>query len=139
MKRVGAEGTTPLGKILAFAAVVEVGTGFFLIVDPAMVVALLAGPNELGEGMPLSRFLGIALLALGVSCWPDRQRDMGRTAAFRGMLTYNLLIAPYLGYLGAVGSLGGLLLWPGVALHALLALLLVGMWRNERQAKTDNN
>jgi hypothetical protein len=125
----------PLGKILAFAAVAEVGTGLALIVDPAIVVALLMGPNESGAGMPLGRFLGIALLALGLACWPGRQRSESGSAAFRGMLAYNVLVALYLAYLGAVGDSRGLLLWPAVALHALVALLLVWTWRDERQTK----
>ena len=45
--------------------------------------------------------------------------------AFRAMLIYNVLIALYLAYLGAAEHLGGVLLWPGVALHAIVALLLV--------------
>ena len=38
-----------------------------------------------------------------------------------------------LAYLGVVGHLGGLLLWPGVALHAAVALLLVWTWRSGRR------
>jgi hypothetical protein len=37
------------------------------------------------------------------------------------MLVYNRLIALYLAYLGLVGHLGG----PAVALHAVIALLLI--------------
>ena len=46
-------------------------------------------------------------------------------AAFRGMLTYNAAIAIYLGYLGVFEHLDGLLLWPAVLLHAIVALLLL--------------
>ena len=48
------------------------------------------------------------------------------------MLVYNVLIAVYLGYLGTAGHLKGVLLWPGVALHALVALLLI--WRGRGKA-----
>jgi hypothetical protein len=47
------------------------------------------------------------------------------------MLIYNVLIAAYLGYLGTIGHLQGLLLWPGVGLHALVALCLVWAWRGK--------
>ena len=54
------------------------------------------------------------------------------------MLIYNVLIALYLAHLGKVGHLGGLLLWPGVALHAVVALLLVWTWRDERRTTATN-
>jgi hypothetical protein len=112
-------------KLLAFATVVEVGTAVVLIVDPAIVVRLLLGTDVSGAAMPLGRCFGIALLALGAACWPRRQRAEHRSPAVRAMLIYNVLIALYLAYLGTVAHLGGLLLWPGVALHAVVALLLL--------------
>ena len=47
------------------------------------------------------------------------------------MLTYNALIALYLAYVGTVAHLGGLLLWPAVALHGVVALLLVWAGREK--------
>jgi hypothetical protein len=126
------------GKILAFAAVVEVGTGLVLMIDPAIVVKLLLGAEVSGTGILLGRCFGVALLALGVACWPGRSRAESGSPAFRGMLIYNALIALYLAYLGTVGHLGGLLLWPGVALHAVVALLLGWTWRDEQRAKAAN-
>jgi Ca2+/Na+ antiporter len=127
-----------LGKILAFAAVVEVGTALALMIDPAIVVTLLLGAEVSGVGMLLGRCFGVALLALGLACWPSRQRADSGSPAFRAMLTYNVLIALYLAYLGTFGHLRGLLLWPGVALHAAVALLLVWTWRDERRTKATN-
>ncbi len=109
-------------KILAVAAVVEIGTGIVLMLDPAIVLALLLGADGSGEERSLGRFLGIALLALGLSCWPSRQRAESGSPAFRAMLIYKLLIASYLAYLGTLGHQGGLLL-----LHAVMVLLLVRM------------
>ena len=128
----------PLGKILGFAAVMEAGTGLVLLIDPALVVTLLLGAEVSGVGTLLGRCFGIALLALGLACWPGRQRAESGSPAFRAMLTYNALIALYLTYLGTVGHIGGLLLWPGVVLHAVVALLLVWMWRNERRTGATN-
>ena len=122
-------------KILAFAAVVEVGTGLVLMFDPAIVVTLLLAVDVSGAGTQLGRFFGIALLALGLACWPSRRRAESGPPAFQAMLIYNVLIALYLAYLGTVGHLGGLLLWPGVALHAVVALLLVWTWRDERRTR----
>jgi len=49
------------------------------------------------------------------------------------MLVYNVLIALFLVYLFMVGHLGGVMLWPAVVLHALVALLLVWLWSHERR------
>ena len=123
------------GMILACAAVVEVGTGLVLMIDPALVVKLLLGAEVSGTEIVLGRCFGIALLTLGVACWPDRQRAASGAPAFRAMLIYNALIALYLAYLGTVAYLGGLLLWPGVVLHAAVASLLVWTWHTERRSR----
>jgi len=124
-----------LAKILAFAAALEVGTGLVLLIDPAVVVRLLLGAGDAGEATLLGRFFGIALAALGLACWPSRERAPSDSSAFRAMLMYNALIALYLAYLGTFGRLWGLLLWPGVVLHAVVALLLVWKWRDEEWSK----
>jgi len=121
-----------LRKILAFAAVVEVGTGLVLMIDPAIVVKLLLGADVAGLAIALGRCFGVALLALGLACWPSGQRAEIAWSAFGAMLTYNVLIALYLAYLGTIRHLEGLLLWPGAALHAVVALLLVWTWRERR-------
>ena len=118
----------PLRKLLAFAAAIEVGTGLALMVDPAIVARLLLGTEVSGVGTMLGRCFGIALLGLGVACWPSRESG---SAGFRAMLIYNVLIALYLACLGAIWHVGGWLLWPGVALHAVVALLLVWTWRSK--------
>jgi hypothetical protein len=124
-----------LRKLLTFAAIVEIGTGFALLIDPSLVVRLLAGANDAGEAMPLARFPGIALLALGLACWPSRQAAGSGGPPFAGMLTYNVLVALFLAYLFLAGHIGGVLLWPGVALHAVVALLLVFIWRKDQRNK----
>jgi hypothetical protein len=114
---------------LAFAAVVEVGIGLAMLIDPAVVVRLLLGVEVSASGTLVGRFFGIALLALESACWPYPKRAENASSAFRAMLIYNVLFALYLGYLGKVGNLGGLLLWPAVAFHAVVALLLILTWR----------
>ncbi len=123
------------GKILAFAAIVEVGTGLALMFDPEIVAALLVGADLSGAGVVVGRCFGITLVALGLACWPGRQRTAGGPAALRGMLTYNALIALYLAYLGTLGHMRGYLLWPAIALHGVMALLLMRARRGKRQAE----
>lgn len=129
-------GHNGLRKILAFTALVEGATGLALIIDPAIVIALLLGPGEPGLGAPIARFLGIALLAFGLACWPGGRHAGHNSATFQGMLIYNLLAALFLACLGTVGHLGGLLLWPCVVEHAAVTLLLIWTWRTERVSMT---
>jgi hypothetical protein len=118
-------------KVLAFAAVVEAGTGLGLLAVPALVVALLLGTTDAGSVLAVARVAGIALLALGLSCWPNRHSPETRPHGYWGMVVYNVLVALYLAYLGSVGHLGGVLLWPAVALHGAVALLLLWTWRHD--------
>ena len=120
-----------LTKVLAFSSVAEIATGLALMIDPALVVRLLMGNREALEEMSVARFLGITLFALGIACWPSEQRSKSDTAAFRGMLTYNTAVAVFLAYLFIVDRIGGVLLWPGVILHAVVAIIMIWAWRGE--------
>ena len=121
-----------LTRILGFAAAVEVSTGLAMMIDPAIVTQLLLGAEVSGAATLLGRCFGIALLALGLACWPGKQRTARGAPAFRAMVTYNALIALFLVYLGTKGGWWGLLLWPAIALHTLIALVLVWAWRPQR-------
>ena len=122
-------GPNVLTKTLAFGVVMEVATGLALIFKPAVVIKLLLGVDASGMEMVIGRCFGIGLFGLVFACWPDRQKSFSSTAAFRGMLIYNALIAAYLAYLGIAGHLGGVLLWPAVAVHAIVTVLLVRSMR----------
>jgi hypothetical protein len=50
-----------------------------------------------------------------------------------------VLIAFYLAYLGAVAGQGGLLLWPAVVLHAVVALLLIWTARTDQRTQTSSS
>jgi len=103
-------------RVLVFAAVGEIGTGLGLLIVPALVGRLLLGESLTGIAIPVAGVAGIALIALGVACWPGPPRV--------GMLIYSAAVALYLGYLGLAGGLTGILLWPAVILHAILTALL---------------
>ena len=108
-------------NILALSAAAEAGTGLLLLAWPSIVVQLLFGAEISGVGVVMSRIAGIALIGLGVCCWPG-------DSAFQplnGMLTYSTLAMLYLGYIGVRGEMAGLLLWPAVVAHAILVALLV--------------
>jgi hypothetical protein len=116
-------------KLLMLAAASEGLTGVVVVVYPPIVVRLLFASEIAGAGVLMSRLAGIALIALGVACWPGRNM----LGAFLGMLTDSLLAMLYLIYLGVNGQ-PGMLLWPAVAVHAGISFLLVWAWRRERQA-----
>ncbi|SRR6266704_1518036 len=73
-----------------------------------------------GVAIPVARVAGLALIALGITCWPG--------PPLVGVLTYCALVTLYLAYLGLVGGLIGVLLWPAVALHVVLSILLGRAW-----------
>jgi len=119
-------------KLLAFASIVEIITGLAFVIAPAMVVTLLLGAGITGLGVPLGRCFGITLVALGLACWPGRSGESA-SPAFHGMLAYNVLTALFLLYLIEVEHLGGALVWPAVAIHAAVAMLLIWTWRTGRR------
>jgi hypothetical protein len=77
---------------------------------------LLLGEPFTGVAIPVARVAGIALIGLGITCWPG--------PPLIGMLTYSAAVTLYLAYLGLAGGFGGVLLWPAVVLHLLLVALL---------------
>jgi hypothetical protein len=117
-------------KLLALAAFSEAVAGLALIVAPSLTGRLLLGAEGTGVAIPVARVLGIALIALGVACWPG--------PALLGMLTYGALVTLYFLCLGIRGEWVGPLLWPAVMLHAVLTLLLARAWFTTSYGQ-DNN
>jgi Na+/proline symporter len=111
-------------RLLAVAAIAEAATGIALVVVPLLVGRLLLGAEFSGAAVIAGRVAGLALIALGVACWPHG--TAGR--AICGMLTYSLLVSLYLLYVAIGGEWTGPLLWPVVVLHALLTVLLAHSW-----------
>jgi hypothetical protein len=107
-------------KLLLITGVAEAATGLALLVVPSLVGRLLLGAELSGVSVVVARVAGIALLALGVGCWPG--------PAGLGMLTYNTLGTVYFACLALGGEWAGPLLWPVVGLHAVLAILLGRAW-----------
>ena len=112
-------------RLLTLAAVLEAATGFALLIAPSFVTRLLLGDSVSGAGTAVGRVAGCALVSLGIACWPSRDAASRPIAAFAAMLTYNLLVTCYLVLLGIGGQSVGVLLWPAIAIHGLLALLFI--------------
>jgi hypothetical protein len=124
-----------MSTLLGLAAILEAATGLALMIHPALVAQLVFGAGVSGAGMALGRVAGVALLTLGVACWPGRKAGNRDAPALRAMLTYSLLVTLYLAYLGGVVHLAGMLLWPAVAAHVVFTILLVAAWRKDRRSR----
>ena len=107
-------------KVLIFAAVAEAATGLALLIVPSLVGQLLFDQELTGVTVPVARVTGIALIGLGVACWPG--------PPLVGMLTYSVVITLYLAYVDFADGLTGVFLFPAVALHAVLSILLARVW-----------
>jgi hypothetical protein len=113
---------------LVYAAIGEALTGAALLIFPSWIGRLLFGVELTDVAAIAARVAGIALVGLGIACWPGMQ--------LIGMLTYSAGVTLCLAWVGvAVGS-AGILLWPVVVLHAFLTALLARALTSERQAKT---
>ena len=104
-----------VNRVLAIAAVAEAATGAALLIVPSLVGRVLLGEELSGVALQVARVAGIALVALGIACWPGPPRI--------GMLIYSAAVMVFLAYVGLTGG-GGVLLWPAVVLHAILTALL---------------
>ena len=114
-------------KVLIVAAVAEAVTGVALVIAPSLVGRLLLGEELAGVAITVARVAGIALIALGIACWPGPPRV--------GMLAYGAAVTVYLAYLGLAGGMLGVLLWPAVVLHAVLTALLAWASTRDKEAK----
>ena len=114
-------------RVLILAAVGEAGMGLALLIVPVLAGRLLLGEDLTGIAIPVARVAGIALIALGVACWPG--------PPLVGMLIYSVAVMLYLAYLGFAGGSTGVLLWPAVILHVTLAALLTReLTRNQERS-----
>ena len=113
-----------MNRLLSFAAVAEALTGVALMAVPSIVGWLLLGTDLSGVTVPVARVAGMALVGLGVACYPGEAANRGLS----GMLAYSLLAMLYLVYLGLDGEWVGSLLWPAAGYHAVVTFLLAASW-----------
>ena len=112
-------------KLLDVAAAAEIATGVALLAVPSVVGQLLLGAELSGMAAIVARVAGIALVALGIACWPG--------TPMIAMLAYSAAITVYLACVGLAGVADGVLLWPAVVLHAILTALLARAWLSARR------
>lgn len=106
-------------------ALIEVGAGLALMSLPASVIWLLLGVRAPSpEALIVGRVGGAGLLAIGVACWLARD-DRGSRSQYGlqwAMLVYNVGACTVLALARSMLSMAGVALWPGVGLHAIMAI-----------------
>ncbi len=108
-------------SVVMTAAWLEIVTGavFLTVLDVACQMLFAAKPE--GLGIILAQVGGLALLALGVACLPSGSCH----GAVLGLSVWNVGIALLLAWVGVATNFRGVLLWPVIALHAVLAIALL--------------
>ena len=110
---------------LAVIASVEASIGLALLFLPSVPFALLLGlESATVEAIFVGRIAGVALLAIGVASWMARKDELNPSLSglLVGILIYNTAVTILLLYAGAVLKMTGVMLWPTVVFHALLAV-----------------
>jgi hypothetical protein len=111
-------------SLLTISALIEPVAGLALLSCPSEFVSLLVGePIETSAALTVARVGGAALFALGIACGFARGDSRSRAAKglVAAMLLYNAATAVILAFAGIRLEMHGMLLWPGVGLHAALA------------------
>jgi hypothetical protein len=101
---------------------IAVGGSFVTVLD-VPCRALFATTPE-GVGIPLARFAGVTLVALGIACLPSKA-EVPRRSAMLGLLVYNVGATVLLAWVAIATTFRGTMLWPVVVLHALIAAALL--------------
>lgn len=119
-------------NLLIVTALVEAATGLTLLLSPSLVAGLLLGVSlDAPAGLIVGRVAGAALLALGGACWlaRDDEPSRARRGLIAAMLLYHCVGGAVLSNAGAGVRLVGVLMWPAVALHAVLAVWCIACLR----------
>ncbi len=108
-------------NLVLVSVVFEILVGIALVLLPQVIANGFLAAQFDPNGLAIARLAGLALLSFGLTGWLGRD---GRPA-FVGLLTYNVLAAAYIVFLGLTLPATGLMLWPAGAAHAVLAVLMV--------------
>ena len=108
--------------VVMAAAWLEIIVGVLFIAVPDLPCALLFAEKPEGIGVPVARFAGFGLLALGIACLPSTATVSRRDVM--GLFVFNVGVAILFVSVAVTTTFHGLLLWPGAILHAAIAAAL---------------
>ena len=110
--------------VLTVTAVLETATGLGILALPSVVSSLILGASlDTVAALVFARVAGVALLALGVTCWLARHDEGARAVRglVGGMALYNVGVLALLAHAALVQGASGSALWPIVIGHAVMA------------------
>jgi hypothetical protein len=110
-------------SVVMAAAWLEIAVGASFVAVPDLPCVLLFAAKPEGIALPLARFAGFGLLALGIACLPSTATGSRRGVV--GLFLFNVGVAILFAWVGVVTTLHGFLLWPVAILHAVIATALV--------------
>ena len=96
-------------SVVMGAAWLEIVVGAILLAAPDMPCQLLFATPPEGAGIPLARFAGVALAALGIACLPSAATGPSRSAVL-GLLFFNVGVAILLALVAVATPFRGSLL-----------------------------
>ncbi len=114
------------------ASGLEVLTGLGLVVAPSLLARLLFGSDLNGAGEAMGRIAGLVMVCLAAGCW-QRDAEIRQPLTLIPLAALSWLAVAFLVVSGAAGANVGFLLWPGAALHLILAVLLTRAWVESRR------
>lgn len=106
------------------AAWLEIIVGFSCVAMPDVLCRLLFAATPEGITLLFARFAGVALLGLGIACMPSKLTEPRWSAAL-GLLVFNVGATVFFAWVGVATMFRGILLWPVVILHAVIAACLI--------------
>jgi hypothetical protein len=118
--------------VIRLGVAIELVTGLTLLTIPGVVIR---GADESTTSTIVGRVLGGALIGLGIAGASARGRTPERPIVL-AYVVYNVSTATVLAAASVAGTASGILLWPVVAVHALLALVLLGGLLLEAPSRT---
>ena len=105
-----------------------VGASFFLAFNAQS--QFLFGVTPEGIGVTFAQFAGIALIGLGFACLPSNLAGTNRNAV-RGLFVFNIAVTIFFAWVAVATTFRGVILWPIVIVHAVIAIALAFSLRHE--------
>ena len=109
--------------VVLLAACVEIIVGASFVLATNGQSQFVFGATTEGTGALFARLAGIGLIGLGLACLPSNVAGTQRVAV-RGLFIFNVLATIFFAWVGVATTFRGVMLWPVVILHALLAIVL---------------
>ena len=108
---------------VVIAAWVEIIVGASFILVPNAQSQLVFAATIDGAGVHFARLAGIGLIGLGLASMPSSLAGIRRDAV-RALLVFNIAATIFFAWIGVATTFRGVVLWPVVILHAVIAIAL---------------